>query len=110
MQSVLQHRKSEKTKQRAPEIPTSSEDGCPAKDHRGDCIQFVTSSRVRARLSEMCDVDDSRHAGDQAGENIDQSYSLRDGNTGVARSLPVESDRIPRPPDGRTMQEHGVRD
>src|SRR5437773_8476139 len=109
MQSVLQHRKREKTSDRPPETPTPSEDGCSSQNHGRDCIQFVTSAGVRARLSEMRDVNDGSHAGDQAGKNIDQTNSLRDRNAGVTRSRCVESDCVPGPSDGRTMQQYGVR-
>src|SRR5438876_5954608 len=100
MQAVLQHGESEQAKQSAPETSTPSEDACSSQNHSRDCIQFVTHARVRARLSEMCNVDNRSHAGNQAGQKIDQSNSLRDRDAGVTRSCCVESNRVPGPSDG----------
>src|SRR2546422_9632972 len=108
MQSVLQHRKSEQTDERSPEISSAAEDGCASQNYRGDGIQLITSAGVRAGLSEMRNVNNRSHTGDQAGENVGESNSLRNRNARVTRSCRRESDRVPRSPDRGMMEQDNV--
>src|SRR6185503_11056114 len=90
-QSVLQYHYCEQSERRAPQRAAAAEYRGPAKHDSRNRHQLVARSRVRFRLAQMRDVDDSRQTRGESGEQIDEAYTPRHGDAGVPGAVSRET-------------------
>ena len=91
-----------------PIVPRPPKHRRAAQHHGGDRIELVAGAGVRSRLPQMRDVDDRRHARDQPRQHVDEADAPGHGNRRVARALRREPDRVQRPANHRTVQQHHI--
>ena len=108
VQTILQNRDRKQPEERAPDRAAPAEHRGAAEDDGGDRVELVSRAGVRLGLTEVRHVDDRRDARDEPGQKVDQTHALRNRHARIPRAGRSESDRVPRTPEHRAVQQDGV--
>src|SRR5579871_761061 len=108
MHAVLQCGQKEKPEDRSPNRAAPAKNGSATKNGRSNRIEFVTGAHIGFSETEMSNIHDCRHAGNETREHVNGLEARANRDARVARPTGRKSNGVKCAPPNRTMQENRV--